>query len=230
MIKSYDLEIIEQDKQLTEKTFLGGKPYLPANEIIPVCELCSYQLTFFLQVTFPDLHEWNGLTLSLFACTNCHDDNYLIPEMLTLRLQGVVIPDGFLKNYQKNFRVIVFNHNVGVLRKDYEEKIKFKPIHITDSKLSETRKHKLGGEPDWLLEDESPSEYHGNEMFFLLQIPEEYKFEILPNARGQIKYSYFKNTFIESDKPHYDLFLGNNLYFFGSRDKSNPEVYIITQI
>lgn len=124
----------------------------------------------------------------------------------------------------------MFDTSEGILNEDYEEKIAFKRISFVETSETDITKPTLGGEAIWLLEDETPANYEGEEMFFLLQLPESFKFDILPDAKGQIKYSFFEDRLVESEKPYYELFLGNIIYLFGTLDKNKASVYIVTQI
>ncbi|MCY9667993.1 hypothetical protein M5X11_24230 [Paenibacillus alginolyticus] len=101
--------------------------------------------TFFFQIELPEEHRWNGLTIALFYCTSCYDGNYLIPEMLDGSLKNAVIPKSFLKNYQRNFKVLTFQNDEATLRKDYIEKITFKPLELIKSNDVNIKENKIGG-------------------------------------------------------------------------------------
>jgi hypothetical protein len=68
--------------------------------------------------------------MALFSCTSCADMNYFIPEMLNGKLNGITIPKNFLKEYQKNFKIVIFRTIEGEIRKDYIEKVLFKNWNI----------------------------------------------------------------------------------------------------
>lgn len=67
-------------------------------------------------------------------------------------------------------------------------------------------------------------------MFFIMQLLEECKFEIVLGAQGQMKMNFYTGIPEPSADKYYELFLGNNIYFFGTQDKENPLVYVVTQI
>ena len=210
-------------------SFIGGKPRLPASMEIPVCTMCGATQTFFFQVTFPEPHFWGGLTMAVFACTCCAHEDFLIPEMLQGTLHGAVIPEKFLETYQRNFRVLVFESRDGIVRDDYVEKVRFKVWKVVRVPDPQTEGNKIGGQPNWYLEDESPASYGGVPLGFLMQMQEEFRFEKLPSAPPQVKLDFAGKPKLVTH-PYYSLFLQNNVYFFGTCDRNNPHVYILTQI
>ena len=226
--RSYRMKLLDST-QAEDTSFIGGRPRLPPTLALPLCSLCGSLQTFFFQLAFPFGHRWSELSLAVFACTSCADSDYLIPEMIHGERRGYTIPSGFLDSYQRNFRFIVFETKDGVLREDCKERVKFKKIaleHVDDPSFIG---HKIGGQPNWLEDDESPAAYQSEPMHFLLQFLEEYKFELVPDAPGQKLVSYMPGV-EETRNDHYLLFLANNLYFFGTENRHNPKVYVITQI
>lgn len=214
----------------SQKSFIGGKPVIPENIDVPKCKLCGEEQSFIFQVEFPEKHCWSGLSLALFFCVACADENHLIPEMLEGPLHGVNIPKDFLVDYQKNFKFIVYKTDTGFLKTDYVEKVSYKPIDlefITDSNFSGS---KIGGSPAWLLEDESPGQYDGSySMNFLLQIEQDMRFDIVDNAPHQVEIGLMGDS-EPSPNSYYQLFNGNKIYLFGVSDCDVPLVYAITQI
>lgn len=217
-------------QQKDDFSFIGGTPRLPEGVDIPECELCGSPQTFFFQIAFPKEHIWNKLSLALFACTSCAHKEYFIPEMLSGKLQGIDIPKGFLDTYQRNFRVLIFNTENATLKQGYIEKVKFKKVVLEERSDMNEVTNKVGGCPVWLLGDETPSTYDSSiGMLFLMQLAEEFEFEIVPDAPGQTTLSLTGAQKI-SENRFYRLFLANNIYIFGTNDPSNPKVYILTQI
>ena len=226
VLKSDETAQNQRDRDLS---FVGGLPRIPESEDIPSCLLCGAELTFFFQVAFPQDHVWGNRTMALFACTSCAQEDHLIPEMLEEPLAGSDIPENFLTSYQQNFRILVFDTDEGVLRKEYEPKVSFKRWDLIFSQ-SDARRHKIGGEPNWLLDDEAPASYRQKvPMVFLMQLLEGFAFEKLPEAPPQMILGLTGEP-EPSDHPYYELFLGNNVYFFGTRGGNEPLVYILTQI
>ncbi|MBW8351616.1 hypothetical protein K0H71_19555 [Bacillus sp. IITD106] len=232
MESSYVIEVDTVDTKQNEHdlSFIGGHPRIPESIEIPICQLCGVKQTFFFQMAFPQDHFWHDFSMAVFACTSCADEEYLIPEMLQDALPGINIPKDFLKTYQKNFKIIIFETKEGVIRKDYIEKVQFKRWNLKPTSEINLGQNKLGGNPQWLLDDEAPATYANSiPMFFLMQLMEGMKFEIVEDAPPQIILN-LRGQPEPSKHRYYELFLANYLYFFGTKDRSNPLVYILTQI
>lgn len=149
--------------------------------------------------------------------------------MLTGQLSGADIPLGFLDGYQTNFRFLVFRRASAQLVEDYRQRIAFKCIRLevmdSDSEIGQ-----VGGTPAWILGDEFPSSYNSHTpMEFLLQLKSGLKFPILSSANPQIELDISGRP-KPSPEPFYQLFLGNELYLFGTVGLSTPLVYAITQV
>lgn len=232
MSESYRLEPSADDspQSAQDRVFLGGSPLLPPELEIPCCFLCGSPMAFFFQVQFPPQHVWSGSTLAVFACISCADEDWLIPEMLTGALSGASIPEGFLEDYQRNFRFLVFDGHSAVLREDYSQKVAFRRLELAPKGAIEDGSSKVGGEPTWLLEDEAPSNYAGRvPMGFLLQLEPGLAFETVPGAPVQMTLGLDGRATL-ADRSSYELFLGNALYLFGTDDASLRLVYAVTQV
>ena len=211
-------------------SFIGGKPLLPNNIVVPECKLCGQEQTFFLQIAFPESHKWFEQSLAIFSCTSCADENYLIPEMLSIELYNANIPSGFLESYQRNFSLLVFDTNTCVIKQGYVEKIKYKPAYLSFNDEQDILLGKMNNTPNWLIEDESPNKYDDKYEFnFLFQLNSGLEFNLVDNAPRQIEIDIMG---MPSDSPYkyYQLFIGNELYLFGVEDYKQLLVYAITQI
>jgi hypothetical protein len=157
------------------------------------------------------------------------DDRHVIPRMLEGELFGADIPAGFLDEYQVNFRAIVCPAEGAVARLDYgRERVRYKKLRAIPVKATEACESRLGGLPAWLLGDETPRSYAGRgEMSFLMQFAAQQRFEISPEAPPQIELGLDGKPRPSRD-PWYELFLGNQLYAFGT-PKEDPKVYLLTQ-
>ena len=213
-----------------DNSFVGGIPRLPANQSIPVCKFCGSDQTFFFQIALPATNPWEGLSLAVFSCTRCADREHLIPEMLNVPLRGADIPAGFLEAYQTNFKFLVFKTDTAEIKNEYRPKIRFAAVSLEPSRDSNVNDNKVGGRPNWALEDESPKTYAGRTpMFFLLQFQSGYKFSLLEGAPPQIELA-LDRTPQPSPLSYYQLFIGNALFLFGTENRSESLVYAITQV
>jgi hypothetical protein len=203
-------------------TFKGGVPELPVAIPLPACASCGSGMSFFLQVALSQPHPWGGSVVAVFQCISCCDENSLIPAMIEGELAGAVIPEGFLSDYQTNFRILVAPASECVPRRDYTAQIVRAEFEADDSRLGES--------PRWLLDDESPGGYGTSTTpVFLFQLPQGTKFDRLPGAPKQ-KTLDLSGAAVDSDEAHYELFVGNQLYVFGFGDPAGDHVYVITQV
>lgn len=197
---------------------------------MPRCDLCAAEQTFFFQVALPDDQVWPRSSVATFACTSCANENYLIPEMLTGRLRGGEIPEGFLTAYQRNFRFLVCDTAEATSRREYVERVRFQRLEVVRSDDPAAPGNKIGGVPNWLLEDETPSTYAGKvPMSFLLQLEPGLRFETVESAPRQIELGLDAKP-RPSSRLHYELFIGNALYLFGTDDPELRLIYAISQI
>lgn len=219
---------IRNASQGSQQSYIGGKPSVPAGTKLPDCKLCGQAQTFMFQVAFPSGTDWVGKTLSCFACMKCVDERFLIPEMLDNHSRGCDIPDGFLTTYDKNFAFLVFSTSDAIMIEDYEEEVAFFALE-TVSESTHGDFGKIGGIPDWVLEDESPATYASTTpMVFLLELMPCIQFIKVEGARPQMELDIFGNP-SPSPLGYYQLFLGNTTYLFGTMGNDSL-VYAITQV
>jgi hypothetical protein len=212
-----------------DDSFIGGQPKLPEDEEIPLCLLCGAKQSFFFQVAMPKGELWGGLSVAVFACTSCEDRNHMIPQLLPGPLHNVAIPSGFLEKYQINFRILVFDTAKSAVVEQYDERVKFKRLHLIPSESIDVDSNKIGGAPNWILDDETPGNYGGAvRMFFLLQLLENFKFEVLQHAPRQVVIG-LDGVQRCSNNLHYELFVGNKLFFFGTESRDIVQVYVLPQ-
>lgn len=172
----------QSGKQSAQLSFIGGKPRLPAGRNIPTCRLCGAIQTFFFQIAMPEAACWAGSTIAVFHCTKCVDENHLIPHMVDSGRIGANIPDGFLEEYQRNFSFEVFPTSSGKVVDQYKESIRFSEIRLVEGNALGSF-GKIGGAPDWLLEDERPATYGKTiPMDFILQVIPDFHYTILAAA------------------------------------------------
>lgn len=212
-------------------SFCGGKPKLPMHVALPHCKICGNAMTFFFQVKFPDSHPWASDSCAVFSCMDCVDRNYFIPPMVSGQLRRASIPSGFLDSYQQNFAVYVFSDDDAVVRNDYtKDTIQFERWEIIASIGSSAEESFVGGKPIWLEEDETPEVYgETTKLCFLLQIAGRFEFPTAADSPGQLTLGRSGKPMRSQDN-FYNLFIGNQIYFFGTLNQtSDKKVYIITQ-
>lgn len=214
------------DQVETEDTFQGGQPKLPSDVNHPTCSTCHSPLTFFFQVAFSAPHPWRGHSLALFSCTCCANENALIPEMLKGQLAGANVTEEFLRRYATNFRALVFETAAAQIQGRYPPRVLFAPLAVVQR--SKSYFARVGGEPAWVLEDESPGEVAGSEATFLLQLRRGLDFPTYPDAPPQVDIG-LDGSQEAAELGKYELFLRNEVYFYGT-SKPSPLVYIFTQV
>lgn len=225
------LKNAEQSKD-DSSSFIGGKPCIPADIPLPVCKVCGDPLTFFFQVAFPKGHMWEGKSLALFFCDSTyykHDGQDWFPPVM-LADDGADLPAEALEpeNYQNLFRAYFFDTKDGVLREDYKEKVKYQRI---DWKEGRRRDKKipiiLAGEPIWMnsYQRERPRSCGGKKLELVLQVADNFNFEIYPDAPAELEKNYMgKNPpFKPREENNYTLFCDfNRVFLWGTADKENP--------
>ncbi|WP_371355038.1 hypothetical protein ACA087_21815 [Pseudomonas chlororaphis] len=208
-------------------SYIGGKPALPHGMSIPKSPNGSL-MSFYFTLQFPEAHSLHGYTLSVFAATNDFNEDYTIPEMLKIPLLGAIIPDNFLSDSQKYFAALLFRNEEKTYASDYPIRIAMTPLAFSHSKGSDVFGW-AGDKPKWLMGDETPAQYKGMALDFLLQVHGEQSFPIIDTAPAQQEMDIFGKSKFRT-KRNYTLFNQNEIYFFASRTEDvDDRVYIITQ-
>jgi hypothetical protein len=216
----------KREAQADQSSFVGGKPHLPEEQSIPTCELCGNSQSFMFQVAFPLDEIWGGRSIAVFFCVHCADEDFLVPEMLPDHLHECLIPDGFLTSYQRNFAFLVFPTAEAMIVRNYEEQVAFRAIEFVENR-ADAEFGKIGGSPEWELENEAPASYGAVAMEFLLQLTQGLEFDRIPGTRPQVDLDLSGRP-VHSPRDCYQLFLGNAVYLFGTAS-GEPLVYAITQ-
>ena len=212
--------------EASSNSFIGGHPHLPPELALPICTKCKKPLTFFYQVAFPKDHFWASRSLAVFACTSTWHPYDLIPPLLP-QPRDVVIPADFLTDYQTTFRLLVFPTQQAVLRTDYVPRVKFTPWNLVKAGRLPLTASKIGGTPRWSTGQESPSSYAGRPLTFLMQLGPHVPFEWLEEAPSMARDPQFARLL--PDPSHYDLFVGNVIYLWGTHDDGPEAVYTLVQ-
>lgn len=217
-------QIVLSEAQLQTQSTLshaGGHPVLPPQLGLPHCGLCDTPMTFFFQLQFPATHPWHPWVMAFFQCTHCWSDDYCVPKAFYGK--DVVVPEGHLDAYQKNFRVVVFEATEPVeIRLDHEAILQYQPLTLEKSKRK-SRTPRIGGEPNWFIQDETPASYMGQPFTFLMQTGEDWTFRSVPDAPRQKTMMGYRR------EGHYMIFSGLPLYFYGCVVEDRPKVYVFNQ-
>lgn len=229
----------EQTKDHT--SFLGGKPKLPEGMEIPRCDICNKEQVFLFQVSFPAGHVWAGKSMAVFKCLSMGlhtSERADLPDIEQIGYDD--IPKGNLEEkFHKAFRMPIFNTECGFLKEDYEEKVIFRAI---EWKVSRAKAKKvpivLGGEEIYIMgKKEKPNTYDGTPMHLILQVAENFNFDILNEAPGELE-EIFRAIPKGTLKPGesvmkigpreekiYSLFYDfNRVYIWGADDLNDPKV------
>jgi hypothetical protein len=88
----------------------------------------------------------------------------------------------------------------------------------------------MGGGPNWLSDEETPATYAQKvPMVFLMQLVPGFAFETTEHAPKQVELGLDGKP-KSSARAHYELFLSNALYLYGTQDDALRLVYAITQV
>lgn len=227
----YILEDKPSIQSRNNRSFSGGFPLLPASCTLPKCKLCGAQQTFFFQVHIQNTSNWVDRSIAVFQCVDCQDVNHLIPLMLEGALYKHKVTDRFLDSYQSNFRVLSFSNKEQLeLRYDLPQRIIYREWQLKKNEANLTKHSFVGGVPEWLVDDESPGTYNENGKFeFLMQVAQGKEFNLIDTAPGQMTIGLDGKSKL-STRRSYRLFLGNEVYFFGTDTAfCDNGIYVITQ-
>lgn len=212
------------EQPLESLSHIGGYPRFPNHVNLPNCKLCNTPMTFFFQFEFPIKHAWYGKIMAIFSCTNCTVRDFIIPVSPNFKK----IPDYFLEEYEKNFKIIVFqNTDDTILRKDYKPILKYEKLCLERPK-GKYFSAKIGGKPNWRISDDFPMDYMGSSFTFLLQMS-DWEFDKFDDAPKQAEYRWFTFSTGFREDGKYNLFSGSPIYFFGTLDLEQPKVYVLNQ-
>lgn len=199
---------------------IGGAPELPVGDPWPLCGICGDEMVLFFNIRLPELAQSPFIPrsrLQVFACRE-HDD-----------ISGTIYSDyirsnqiSFVKQLPPEFWNISDGHYLLRLLLPAEATEAGKPEGRLEQRFLTARGSapgcthglKLFGEPDWLQDPEVHVCACGAPMALILQVPDGYGFQMMPNALGQ------PNSFSNSQ---YCLFLGNQLYLLACTSQCNAK-------
>lgn len=196
---------------------IAAKAWLPEGMTIPACKCCEAQMQLFVQF---DIEQGFRLPLSggshfvLFMCPRCNEipsfenfSNSKLPSDYWAKTEG----NHYAALYcPKKAQTIVDGDN---LLHSYELSL----VNETDGLRPPYIR--IGGQPQWIQEEEQFTCSCGAQMRLLTQISANFPFPKLPSAPSQ------PDSFSQDD---YCLFLGNEVYVFACEDQCNERAIWIT--
>ena len=238
--------IIKEDEKQTSSTlsYIGGKPNLPLSLSIPKCTICGDEMTFMFQIAFPKEHFLNKKTMSVYFCTLKDHDIYCIPEIpppdvffdkeTDEYIDNIEVTKEFLEQYERNFKILVFDTDNAEIVESYEEKCIFKNIEFEMSEYTNPDiDFVIGGEPIWIMgEDinETPNSIcEDTNIGLIMQIREDYIFDKHFDAHIQENEYRVETNEEKLRRIPYMLFASDRIYFWGTKDKENLKVFISVQ-
>ena len=122
--------------------------------------------------------------------------------------------DDFVEKYQRAFRIMVFETERGEMMRGYVERVAFAPLELEGRRQGAIGF--LNDKPKWENGDNAPATVAGSPAMFLFQLFAEVTFPFDDEPEPVV------------DEGLYQLFLQNNVYFFGGTTPDSA-VYVITQ-
>lgn len=241
MIKQGWHSVLTKTVQDNSTSFIGGMPFIPRQEPLPVCRICGEPLTFFFQIAFPEGHMWAGKSLAFFYCTcgrHKHDDKQQFPPAIHTGTKNDLfdIPDGEIdpETYQTLFRVVFFHTADGVLREEYKEKVAYQRIDwVSGRKKDRKTPIIIAGDAIWSAQygKERPALYEGKKMELILQVAEKFNFEKLEDAPPEMENTYQKdNPFKPRVENDYTFFFSfNRVHLWGTVEPEHPSFWLNVQ-
>ena len=216
-------------------SFAGGLPNLPPDALLPCCSLCAAPMTFFFQLEFPRYsNQRGGGGVAMFYCVACGDPDHILPPRAK---PGKAVSRPLAKKIaESNFKVVCFDPQSTILRRDYQAAVLFQRWQLVpdDPAVSKgSRVSRIGGSPVWAQGDESPGPLHdGRQLHYLMQFDAGPVFKTKKGARVQMRPAMSGRKKQERSRlPGYALFAGNVLYFFGTSlaDGAPDFCYLVAQ-
>jgi hypothetical protein len=209
---------VSTDNSSSDCGCIGGRPGLPVGDRWPLCEICGDELVLFFDIQLPESAQSPFIPysrLQVYACRE-HDDisgtiysDYERSNQVALVKQ---LPPEFWKISDGHYLLRLLSPIEDTELGKQEDRLEKKFLKARESAEGCTHGLKLFGEPDWLQDPEVHICACGAPMALILQVPDGYGFQMMPNATEQ------SNSFSNSQ---YCLFLGNQLYLLGCTSQCN---------
>lgn len=154
-----------------------------------------------------------GHFFSLFLDVNFADESYIIPPMSTIDTFPATLTEEILIQQQVGYKAIIRK------RDQYKSSIDTiiipRFIYRGDAGTDGFNLGTMSASANWKLSDETPPAGPNGGPKFMFQISENMVFHTDSNAPRQKVIDYFSPNMISlRDEPKYQIFAGNEVYFF----------------
>lgn len=160
--------------------------------------------------------------------TNFASEDYIVPKMSTVDMFPEFISEQNIKDQQIGYKTIISS------KKHSESEIQSvlipRFIYEVDDKMDSFAFGKMGPLPTWKADDETPPAGPKGPPRFLFQISEGFMFETRATAPRQKVIDYFSDDMVSfRNEPKYQLFAGNEIYFFAYQIGEHHLPFIVVQ-
>ncbi len=205
-------------EQSQPRNSLAANAWLPLGTAIPTCKCCESQMQLFVQF---DIEQRFGIPFGagshfvLFMCPVCNE----IPSFENFSRR--ILPSDYWERTEGNhYAALYFSEKADTIVEGDSLLSPYELSFIDDAKGLQPKPHiGIGGEPQWVQDEEHFACSCGGKMSFLTQISENFPFPKLPSAPPQ------PDSFSQDD---YCLFLGNEVYVFACENQCNERAIWIT--
>lgn len=187
------------------------------NQYIPL-------FTIFLE----EIPELESYFLSLFLDINFADEKYIIPPMSTVDTFPNTLTEDQLIQQQVGYKIII--GKLDQYQSEVESFVIPKFIYRGSADKEGVNFGKMNHLPSWKFDDETPPNGPEGTPKFLFQISEGFMFDTVPNAPRQKVVDYLSTDMTSlREEQKYQLFAGNEVYFFAYADGDQHIPFVVVQ-
>lgn len=192
---------------------VGGAYLAPEGQGLPCCTQCDRQMIPFLQFTLPRAAELpfvDGSRLSVLMCPE-HNE---IPSFESFE----ALPPAYWNEGEGHWFASLEKPRP-MHRVASPPVLQTAELVVADAPDDEYYRIAVGGEPEWVQDEESFTCSCGSAMAFVCQVSDSFQFLKLPDAPEQPDGSSARG---------YVLFLGNEVYVFACARQCDPRAVWVT--
>jgi hypothetical protein len=216
---SLPLEVSRNDSD-SDCGSIGGTPELPAGDGWPLCKICKDEMVLFFDIELPNVAHSPFIPasrLQVFACREHDDISGTIYSDYT-RTNEIAVVDQLPPQYWRisdgHYLLRLLAPTTPKKRSKRETRLAQRLLRAHENSVDCVEGLKLFGEPDWLQAPETHTCACGAPMVLILQVPDGFGFEMMPEAPEQE--GSFSST-------QYCLFLGNQLFLLACRSQCHAQ-------